>query len=73
MTFSTGSSFTVIFILVHDGFPISGMGIHLPTAVALDTDIRIRMTRFAGLQVPSRFGRVIQIPVIYLRGASRPV
>jgi hypothetical protein len=49
MTFSTGSSFTVIFILVHDGFPISGMGIYLPAAVALDTDIRIRMTRFAGL------------------------
>jgi len=59
MTFSTGSSFTVIFILVHDGLPISGMGIHLPAAVALDADIRIRMTRFAGLQVPARFGRVI--------------
>jgi hypothetical protein len=43
------------------------MGIHLPAAVALDADIRLRVARLAGLQVPSCFGSVIRIPVIDLR------
>jgi hypothetical protein len=59
MTFSTGSSFTVIFIFVHYNSPVSGMGIHLTATMALDADISIRMARLAGLQVPARFGRVI--------------
>jgi hypothetical protein len=43
------------------------MGIHLPAAVALDANIRLRVARLAGLQVPAHFGRVIRIPVKYLR------
>jgi hypothetical protein len=63
MTFPTGSSFTFSFILVRNRSPVSGMGAHLPAAVALDADIRIRVARLAGLQVPPRFGSVIRIPV----------
>jgi hypothetical protein len=49
------------------------MGIHLAAAVALYADIRIRMARLAGLQVPPRFRSMIRIPVIDLRGACLPM
>jgi hypothetical protein len=49
------------------------MGIHLPAAVALDADIRIRVARLAGLQVPPRFSRMIRIPVVDLRGTGLPM
>ena len=62
MTFPTGSSFTFTFILVRNRSPAFGMGIHPPAAVARDADIRIRVARLAGLQVPPRFGSMIRIP-----------
>ncbi|MEK6535258.1 MAG: hypothetical protein AABZ40_06325 [Thermodesulfobacteriota bacterium] len=68
MTFPTCSSFTVILIPVLYISPVSGMGIDLPAAVALYADIRIRVARLAGLQVPPRFSRMIRIPVKDLRG-----
>jgi hypothetical protein len=73
MTFPACSSSTVIFILVLYISPVSGMGIHLPAAVALDADIRIRVARLAGLQVPPRFDRMIRIPVKDLRGTGLPM
>jgi hypothetical protein len=63
MTFPACSSFTVILISVLYISPVSGMGIDLPAAVALDADIRIRMARLAGLQVSPRFSCMIRIPV----------
>ena len=55
--------FAVGAILHVTGFPASRMRSHLAAAVALDTDITLRVAGLAGLQIAARFGAVIGCPV----------
>lgn len=73
MTFPACSAVTLIFIPLTYIPPVAGMGIHLPAAVALYADIRIRVARLAGLQVPPYFNRMIRVPVKDLRGTRLPM
>jgi hypothetical protein len=73
MTLPACVSFAFVFIPFVDISPVPGMGIHLAAPVAPDAHIRIRMARFAGLQIPPRFRPMIRIPGVALGGAGRPV
>jgi len=65
--------FAVSAILHVTGFPASWMRSHLAATMTLDTDITLRVAGLAGLQIPARFGAVVDRPVFLPHVAERIV
>lgn len=61
MTFSTDFASCFVLVVIADASPVAGMGVSSTgfRTVALNTDIAIRMTGLAGLQVTTCLGRML--------------